>query len=643
MRRYAGRFGLFGARAEWVRVRRESRDPSIRALFDTAFYLDAYPDVRNAGVDPLIHFLQRGASEWRRPNALFYPQWYGRKYLDRAEPRDPFRHYHQVGQHRGLRFNPIDDPSFIAAEYGLQVDVSPILFLRTHDDIDRVAGWFSRNEYLASNPDVEAAGILPEAHFLDFGLRERRRCGTRCTVTVLPEAGSSNSDDQAELVMDSFDWSDRTYRVTSCSIPDRVVTQLRAQSEIEPDVAAVGRDQLSSLRAVRAGDLDTRISAEYRRLLSDVPIGQDAVVLLSEPDGDVGDFGVDLASGLVNLGMDSVLVATTGDSRYADELAARREFANAKPRVRFAALGDSMGQSAIHEMVLAHLLLRAAPRHLFVVSGDLGWRTVATYGRALSSQMRTTVICRRQWTDTTETPGCSSYLEAVLSYAHVLVDDLGMLDKLAGDASTGIGGRFGYLPAPVGMSDPDAFQRPLASPPARGDGQLRVLWTSRWDTSRSVDILVRLAEHAPGLLIDAYDMPGSRRTDERVPNNLQRKGALPRLSNARLDDYDAFLFTGGPARAFDAVLEAAVAGVPIVALDFTGLRETFSEDAIDVVPTEISIDEAADAFKSIISQLSIASPEARRARLTRARNQVEGRHGTSAYMAGLARYLDGSR
>ena len=149
--------------------------------------------------------------------------------------------------------------------------------------------------------------------------------------------------------------------------------------------------------------------------MSDVPIGEDAVVLLSEPNGDVGNIGVDLASGLVNLGMDSVLVVTTGDSRYADEQAARREFANAKPRVRLAALGDSMGQSAIHEMVLAHLLLRAAPSHLFVVSGDLGWRTVATFGRALSSRMRTTVMCRRQWTDTMDTPGCSRYLEAVPS------------------------------------------------------------------------------------------------------------------------------------------------------------------------------------------------------------------------------------
>ena len=39
------------------------RDPS--AHFDTTAYLDAYPDVQLAGMNPLDHFLTWGAGEGR--------------------------------------------------------------------------------------------------------------------------------------------------------------------------------------------------------------------------------------------------------------------------------------------------------------------------------------------------------------------------------------------------------------------------------------------------------------------------------------------------------------------------------------------------------------------------------------------------
>ena len=106
----------------------------------------------------------------------------------------------------------------------------------TFSDIAREYG-LGYDELVASNPDVAAAGILPEAHFLDFGLRERRRCGPRCTVTPLPTGETPDAGGREEQVVEEFAWSDRTYRVTTVS--DSVVRQVQAQSEIDPDVAAV--------------------------------------------------------------------------------------------------------------------------------------------------------------------------------------------------------------------------------------------------------------------------------------------------------------------------------------------------------------------------------------------------------------------
>ena len=45
-------------------------------LFDPAFYLERYPDVRLAGIDPLRHYLLHGAAEGRKPHPLFQPDYY---------------------------------------------------------------------------------------------------------------------------------------------------------------------------------------------------------------------------------------------------------------------------------------------------------------------------------------------------------------------------------------------------------------------------------------------------------------------------------------------------------------------------------------------------------------------------------------
>ena len=44
--------------------------PMLSFYFDTAFYLDANPDVAEAGIDPLLHFIETGILEERAPHPL---------------------------------------------------------------------------------------------------------------------------------------------------------------------------------------------------------------------------------------------------------------------------------------------------------------------------------------------------------------------------------------------------------------------------------------------------------------------------------------------------------------------------------------------------------------------------------------------
>lgn len=71
-------------------------------FFDSQWYLNAYPDIRDAGVDPLEHFLDYGAKEGRNPNALFDSLSYLRVNPDVAGfGSGPFIHYVCYGFQEG--------------------------------------------------------------------------------------------------------------------------------------------------------------------------------------------------------------------------------------------------------------------------------------------------------------------------------------------------------------------------------------------------------------------------------------------------------------------------------------------------------------------------------------------------------------
>src|SRR4051794_39213542 len=77
-----------------------SADSVLRAsdLFDPAYYLSRYPDVQEAGIDPVTHYLEFGWKEGRRPSLRFDGRWYLRHYADvRQSNVNPLVHYLKHG------------------------------------------------------------------------------------------------------------------------------------------------------------------------------------------------------------------------------------------------------------------------------------------------------------------------------------------------------------------------------------------------------------------------------------------------------------------------------------------------------------------------------------------------------------------
>ncbi|MBK2297091.1 methyltransferase domain-containing protein [Francisella philomiragia] len=63
-------------------------------LFDREYYLNTYPDVKEAGIDPIIHYLETGANEGRNPSSDFNTSYYLASYEDiDVNKINPFVHY----------------------------------------------------------------------------------------------------------------------------------------------------------------------------------------------------------------------------------------------------------------------------------------------------------------------------------------------------------------------------------------------------------------------------------------------------------------------------------------------------------------------------------------------------------------------
>lgn len=80
----------------------------IKDYFDVAYYREANSDLAGRKIDPIIHYLEHGSREGRRPAPDFDPHYYLRQYGGTYGEVDPFVHYVSIGRalgHKGAEFD----------------------------------------------------------------------------------------------------------------------------------------------------------------------------------------------------------------------------------------------------------------------------------------------------------------------------------------------------------------------------------------------------------------------------------------------------------------------------------------------------------------------------------------------------------
>lgn len=144
-RKVGRRLGMRATRSDVEQI-------AVSGMFDSAYYLDANPDVAAAGLDPLLHFCDFGWRESRHPSADFDLDLYATAHLAGAQV-NPLLHYVTTGRALGLEIHPVRNEEA---------------------DLIRASGVFDEAYYREQYPDIETTGADPVSHYMRHGAEEGR-------------------------------------------------------------------------------------------------------------------------------------------------------------------------------------------------------------------------------------------------------------------------------------------------------------------------------------------------------------------------------------------------------------------------------------------------------------------------------------
>ena len=96
-------------------------------LFDAAWYLEKYPDVRAAGFDAATHYVRHGASEGRQPGPWFEPQRYIESVGDPSSIDNPLLHYLQNKDEVTLKDPQVNRPYSNFSEFLAYTALNPVI------------------------------------------------------------------------------------------------------------------------------------------------------------------------------------------------------------------------------------------------------------------------------------------------------------------------------------------------------------------------------------------------------------------------------------------------------------------------------------------------------------------------------------
>ena len=174
----------------------DQRFPAATSLFDPDFYLQVNDDIREAKMDPWLHYCEYGWREDRDPHPLFNLLFYRERYMRGSTETDPLQHY--LENSNPLRnTHPLFDGTFYSSRIG-ELPVGKTLlehFVETPVAQKRSPSpFFDTDAYLEANPDIAESKMCAVYHYARFGRDEGRK-----SFIDADQIGSMNFRDPDEI------------------------------------------------------------------------------------------------------------------------------------------------------------------------------------------------------------------------------------------------------------------------------------------------------------------------------------------------------------------------------------------------------------------------------------------------------------
>ncbi|MEO1538187.1 MAG: hypothetical protein AAFR73_10695 [Pseudomonadota bacterium] len=182
--------------ASWMDQTHRKLASQIAQYVDDGYYLQTYPDVKRAGLDPALHYVKYGWREGRDPSPTFSTDVYLAEHPELLQGDiNPLQHFVEDGGAGPVPASagaaPAQEPSSTAECQLVAPEMDARFYRATYglaESIDVAAhyctqGWrlghdpspaFSTSYYLTANLDIRESGVNPFWHFLVAGRAEGR-------------------------------------------------------------------------------------------------------------------------------------------------------------------------------------------------------------------------------------------------------------------------------------------------------------------------------------------------------------------------------------------------------------------------------------------------------------------------------------